>query len=460
MRHTSPVLLRRLAIPIAALALIFFSARAHAQKPSRFEQSEQASLKKIAGEWVKLGDWCVAKKLGTEARLCADRAKAADATAKGLDKLVEKATDCEDAASDADRKEWEKKLASTGKTVAGCYDQLMLAGAKEKDAKVAERLDRYFLTALALAPSDSRWGVTLKVVAESAKKKDFDRVARITEGALALNPPEKTAAQLKTALDDVAADRVILKGVPTHPIKYFFSLPRGYKRAKDKKWPVLVCVDGAGSNFEGIAKGYKEKQGKLPFIIVSPCTFSNTNKIEGDMVEKYRKFYTDKVIEEGNGKRIDWDEEGVLAILKDLEANYDAENRVYVTGFSGGGNVTYMMVFKHPNLVNAAAPSCANFGAISYGSLKEQFTEEDRNFPVHLITGEKDPHRDFTFGDKSSPGIEPQTDWAEKLLKELGYPNYKRMMVPGMGHDTGYDHVIATFKPYLEGKKKRGDKLQ
>ena len=56
------------------------------------------------------------------------------------------------------------------------------------------------------------------------------------------------------------------------------------------------------------------------------------------------------------------------------------------------------------------------------------------------------------------PGIEPQTDWAAECLKELGYPNVKRTMIPGMGHSAAYEHVIETFRPYWEGKKKRSDK--
>jgi poly(3-hydroxybutyrate) depolymerase len=241
-------------------------------------------------------------------------------------------------------------------------------------------------------------------------------------------------------------------------MKYYFSLPKNFKRG-GKKWPVLICVDGAGSNFKGMGEGYRSKRGNLPYIVVSPCTFANTNKVEGGMLEKYQKLYSDEVIAEGNRRRIDWDEEGILAILKDLQAQYDAEERVYVTGFSGGGNATYMMIFKHPDLLNGAAPACANFGGRGYGRLKDEFTQEDRNFPIHVITGEKDPHREFTHGDKNIPGIEPQTDAAEALLKELGYPNYKRTMVPGMGHSGAHQQVIETFKPYWEGRKKRGDKL-
>ena len=52
------------------------------------------------------------------------------------------------------------------------------------------------------------------------------------------------------------------------------------------------------------------------------------------------------------------------------------------------------------------------------------------------MTGEKDPHREFTHGNEDSPGIEPQTDWAEKALQENGFEKVKRTMLPGVGHSS------------------------
>lgn len=49
---------------------------------------------------------------------------------------------------------------------------------------------------------------------------------------------------------------------------------------------------------------------------------------------------------------------------------------------------------------------------------------------------EKDEHRDFTFGKKDSPGIEPQTDNAVAALKQLGYAKVERTMLPGVGHSS------------------------
>ncbi len=453
----------RTALVMALLFALSVSPVLVAQGQPALTKAEKSTFRKITGEWVKLGRWCVSKELGKQARLCADKAQAADSSAFGLKTLREKAQKCPDTPSVADNEHlldsWNKKLAGARRKVAAYYDKLFGAGLKLSDPELRKRFDKYLWSALELCPTKKRWKTTLSVVESSVRAKDTDRAARLAEKALALKPPEKLTVRFKQALDAAAIDKLVLRTASSHPIKYYFSLPRGFKRTQGRKWPVLICVDGAGSNFSGIAEGYRQKRGNLPYMVVSPCTFANTNKVEGKMIEKYRKFYSDDVIAKGNTQRLDWDERGILTIVKDLQADYDAQSRVYVTGFSGGGNATYMMIFKHPDLLNGAAPACANFGARGYARLKDKFTEEDRNFPIHLITGEKDPHREHTHGNKNIPGIEPQTDSVVRLLKQLGYPNYKRTMVPGMKHSAAHQHVIDTFKPYWEGRKKRTDKL-
>ncbi|MHC4597887.1 MAG: hypothetical protein ACYS47_02675 [Planctomycetota bacterium] len=423
---------------------------------------EKSILKKIATEWINLGRWCAGRQLADEARLCVKRAEAASPEAKGLSDLKAKAEACKGSPSDADAKTWKRKLGSTSNKVARHYEKLYGLSAKVTDASDKERLEGYLWTALEISPSDKRWGGVLSIVTRLVGGKEAEKGLRLANRALALGPPKKFIPKFRSAVDRAATDKLVLMTASAHPLRYFFSLPKTFRRQKGRRWPVLVCVDGAGSNFEGIAKNYKSKRGDLPFMIVSPCSFSNTNQIQGNMRKKYQKYYSDEVIDEGNRGRIRWDEEGLLNVLQDLRKNFDAEERIYVTGFSGGGNITYMMIFSHPDMLNGAAPACANFsGKEAWREWKKEwkFLAKDVNFPLHIITGANDKHRDFTHGNKNSPGIEPQTDWAEACLKELGYPNYKRTMVPGMGHSAAQKHVIDTFRPYWEGKKKRSDKL-
>jgi dienelactone hydrolase len=448
-------------IPALAAAVLWaaLSSSPAAAGDAALAKAEKGQLAKAAAEWVELGKWCLSKKLAGEAKQCAERAEKLDAGAPGLKDLQEKAGSCEDAATDADKKAWEKKLETSADKVAGILEKIFSMGASAPDASDQARCEGWLWAALELSPTEKRWKAVAGAIVKLAAGKEEGKGTRLAARALGLKPPEKVVPALRALLEEGARKGLVLMTASSHPLCYYFSLPKKFQRAKDRKWPVLLCVDGAGSNFEGMGRGYVDNRGDLPYMVVSPCTFSNTNKIEGGMADKYRKYYTQETIDDGNKRRIDWDEEGVLAAIEDLTANFDAESRVYVTGFSGGGNVTYMMIFKHPDLVAGAAPACANFGRPDYEQLKGSFPAKHLDFPVAIFTGEKDEHRDFTFGRKDSPGIEPQTDWAMKVFEAIGYPNVKRTMVPGMQHSSAVQQVLEALGPYMLGKKMRTEKL-
>ena len=441
-----------------ALVCALATASALSARGAGFEKTEKAYAEKAAAEWVRLGRWCLNRGLGEKARFCCERAEEICPSVKGLDGLKEKAAALESEGDQKALKSWDGRLASCRRRIAGYYDRIVSSAGKGADAETQKKADEYMFRALELSPTESRWGRALSRASKAAAAKKFERAARIAERALRMKPPEKFVPKFKDVRDASAVDGIVLRTASSHPMKYYLSLPRGFKRRKGRKWPVLVVVEGAGSGFKGRAFGYRRARDGLRFIIVCPCTFSNTNAVEGRMLERYREFYTDEVIKKAEAGRLDWDEKGILAMIEDLKADYDAEAAVYITGFSGGGNATYMMIFKHPDLLAGAAPACANFfGEHLYRPLKGRFSKEDLTFPIHLINGADDPHRRWTKGNRNAPGIEPQADRAERLLKEFGYPNVKRTTVPGMGHDPAYKHVIETFKPYWSGRKRRGD---
>jgi hypothetical protein len=292
-------------------------------------------------------------------------------------------------------------------------------------------------------------------------------------------------------------------------MRYFLSLPPGYQRRQGRRWPVLVCVDCAGSNFRQTAEAFRKARGELPLLVVAPCTFSNTNAITGYMLEKYRRLYPDELIRKFGRLEwdLEWDEAGLLGVLDDLWTDFDAEGRVYLTGFSGGGLIAYRMIFKHPDLLAGAAPECANFFGPDYRALKGRFSADDLGLPVHLILGEQDHNRASTkasqffstplkefaqvtaaglalgllvwratkkvrwvvavglgtaavlglFGAGRTTGLDAQTDAAAGVLADLGYRNVKRTLIPGMGHEGRPGPVLDAFRPYVLNQKKRTD---
>ena len=57
--------------------------------------------------------------------------------------------------------------------------------------------------------------------------------------------------------------------------------------------------------------------------------------------------------------------------------------------------------------------------------------------PVRIFTGEQDPHRTWTHGKVNGvPGIEPQTDRAVAVLKDKGFTDVQRVMLPGVKHSS------------------------
>jgi hypothetical protein len=410
-------------------------------------KTEQTTLRAIAIEWIKLGEWCVEKKLGAQARLCVNRAETADSAMSGLKELKEKSDTCEDTAIESDLKMWETAVNKISHKTAESYDKLFAERECEKDPKIKERFDKYLWFAIEISPTDTRWATVISIIENIVKAKDFERAVLLADRSLALNPPEKLVPALKNVLDNAAINSFVVKTASTHPIKYYFSLPKDFKRTKDKKWPVLMAWPGSASDFRWIAGGYTNNRGTLPYILVVPFTFSN----DGGTFVVHRQYYSDEIIKEGKKQNINWDERGIFAIINDLQVNYDAESRVYITGFSRGGNLTYWMIFKHPNLLNGAAPACPLFSSSIASANKEKLSADDLDFPIHIITGEKDTLRQK---------LEPCCDEAEIFLKKFQYPNYKRTMIPGLKHMPAFEQVIETFKPYWEGKKKRSDKLE
>jgi hypothetical protein len=299
-------------------------------------------------------------------------------------------------------------------------------------------------------------------------------------------------------------DRLVLRKASTHPIRYFISLPRGFTRQTGKKWPILFVLAGRDvSPFEDMAEGYAKSRGELPFILVVPCTFNNARyEITGPTREIYQSYYGTMEPPPGE-QRMTWDEDGVLAILKDLQTELDAERRIYVSGFSAGAKLTYHMTLTRPAMLAGVATVCGNFfDQVGYRDQHKPHNAADLNLPVRIFVGGNDPllHQDWPnrrgqvkqmiIGAAISLGVglltwaitrrwrralviflvgicasgayvmlsvrdignEVQSRDAEVLLRDLGYTDVTRELVPGLTHEPSPGLVIQAFRPYWERK--------
>jgi pimeloyl-ACP methyl ester carboxylesterase len=299
-----------------------------------------------------------------------------------------------------------------------------------------------------------------------------------------------------------AVDPVACRAAATHPMRYHLALPAGYTHAAGKRWPVLVCVCGADADFAGLAERFRHARGRLPYLLVVPCTFSSTNRIAGGLLDHYRRLYPGEVIRDAGGdgwvpdltRRLAWDEAGLLAVLDDLEQTFGTERRVYLTGFSAGGLLAYRMIVRYPDRLAAAVTVCPNFNFWNHGYNSGPASAEDRAVPIRLILGERDPLRRARLGGRFYPtsslallgvigvaagvvclvwrrrrsrrraftpallggavvgllaagrwsGNEAQTDFAARLLADLGYTDVQRTKIEGLGHDPAPEYVLTT----------------
>jgi len=391
------------------LSALLLAAPAESKKP----------LESIARIFLEHAAW--AKEHGQKGEAAAALREARDAGADGVDALLEEVAALEEAPPAAD-------LASRARK------------ARAEAAKLYDKLgEPYLVKAAELDPTKARLAKLLGVVKQSAgNQAKVDDAGRVLVRLRDLDPDGPSGAiELEMATKDVAP----LKS-PKHPMVGYVSLPDGWKRKAS--YPVLVAVDGAGSGFLGAARGFAKARASRKFIVLAPCSLSNTNEFAPP---KY-PYYAKELLDDWGGRRIDFDLAGLEALLETVKARFGGEEKIGITGFSGGGNLCYGWTARHSDRVLFSAPACPNFAGMGF---REAAPVADGGPPVRIFTGEKDEHRFLTFG-KTPPGIEQQTDSAVEALTALGFKDLRRTMLPGVGHSNCVKQVWDTADEVLGAK--------
>jgi poly(3-hydroxybutyrate) depolymerase len=406
-------------------------------------RAEKAGLTAVARAWASLASWCKTNKVRAEGLAAADAGLRACPGDKKLTGLREDLAALPDEEADEEKKKkYGRERDKACKKIAGTYLKLF-AVRPPKD--VPARFYGYMVRTVELRPTDKKtWSAYLAAFSKLAAKKEWEGVGALAAGAARVGAPKAVAARFLSLLAKAAQDRPIRLGASAHDMEYFLSLPKGW--SPRKKHHLLVTCEGAGSNFLGNHRGFVKRRGDLPLVIITPCTFSTTNAL----VHKKYNYPRELVDKYQSGPRITFDEEGILCAVRDVTGKFHCFEKFFITGFSGGGNPTYLFVFKHPDKLAGAVPCCANFSGQGLRSAKPP--SQGLDMPIHILTGAKDPHREWTHGKVGSPGIEPQTDAAEKLLKERGYTDVRRTMVPGVGHSALPGKVIEFIAEQIKKK--------
>jgi predicted esterase len=410
------------------LFLAFFALPSPAEPPKR-----EAEIKKaIATHWEKLATWCAPRRLLAEAAAAADEALAVDAgnaKAAAAKKAAEKDGP---EATEGDRKEYEKKLEATRKAAAGLWKTLATEPHEDKEQAA---YDAHWGKALELDPK----GIAPAHEAEARAamgKKDWARAARLLAQEERWLPPDEGRAKCaREAEARVSTAAPLLKKASTHEMRYFLMLPEAWTAGRT--WPVLVVCEGAGAGYEAQCARHAGFRKDVPVILVTPCTFSNTN---GTNRSKY-PWYPESVFEEVAGKGpMAFDDPGIMAALEDVRRDWNAEEKYFITGFSGGGIVAWTHVFARPERLRGAFLANANFA----GAPRET-PEGGRDVVIRAFQGADDGHIE---------SLTRQWNHAEQILKERGFTDYTRTLLPKVGHTACHQPVFDAIRGILEKSAK------
>jgi len=404
--------------------LLCVSAAAAQQKAPAGREAELR--KAIAAGLVELASWCHEKKMRPEGRALVDEALGIDAdSAKGKDLKGKLAGDSE--ADDAARKEYPKRLETYGKRLAALYRELF---AQKHQPNQQQQWDKWLVRACEL---DAKASLPLldAETREAHGKRDWARAHRLLTGAERVKSEPARAKTLKEVELKCAETTAVQKKASAHTMEYLLALPKGWTPAR--KWPILVAVEGAGCNWQGMMNAYLGNRGDRPLILVVPITFSNTNALDR---AKYP--YPQEGLDEADRSgRMGFDEPGLLAVLDDVRREYAGAEKFFVTGFSGGGNLSFRMTFGHPEKLVASAPACPNFS--NPGKVSE--APERENLPVKVFQGDKDEYLNM---------LESQWQNAKSEFERSGFKGVSRVMLPGVGHSGCAKEVLDFFTPMLK----------
>ncbi len=250
--------------------------------------------------------------------------------------------------------------------------------------------------------------------------------------------PDALAAQRGSAPAPIGQSTARVEA-KTHPMQYYVSLPPAWKAGR--RWPVLVALDGAGSQWQPTAATFAKVRDELgaDFIGVVPMVTSN---VGGDPRRANKYFYADSIWDRINRDgRCDFDFDGIQAVSEDVYHRYGGERKPYITGFSAGGHLAWALVFRHPEWMQAAAISSGNFRGrcvstgMTAGGASPYSTSPSRvRLPVKLFDGGRDP----IFA--SGQGTE-----AMSIAGRKGYRNVSRDTLVTRGHEPYHREVITFF---------------
>ncbi len=179
------------------------------------------------------------------------------------------------------------------------------------------------------------------------------------------------------------ADTITVEGLER---SYIIHLPKNFDKTKPAA--LVIALHGGGGKAEGMNKltGLNDVSDKYGFVVVYP------DGIKKQWNDGRNDFHLNENID---------DVKFISVLIDTLKALYNIDsNRIYVTGISNGGIMSFRLACELSNKVAAAAPVAA-----SMPESPAYKCNPSRPVPMMIIFGDEDPLVPFNGGDISIMGF-------------------------------------------------------
>lgn len=239
------------------------------------EAAIAAERKKAALAWIDLADDLAGMDLKSDAEAAFKRSVALEPELPQREKVAERVR--ASAGTGVASPKSDKRIEKAKKDVAECYAKMAQVLVKEQqDSRYAE----WLVAAANLDPSKARIG-TIAAMAQAAPL-------------------------LVRSLDE--------------PFAGYVSLPRGWKAGTT--YPLAVCFEADALKFKQRLERFTKERGTASWIVLVPLTFSTGAHLAFD---SYYPAYSQKLVTEHNGRRTEFDVEGLPHLLGAVQRLFGAD---------------------------------------------------------------------------------------------------------------------------------------
>jgi hypothetical protein len=258
------------------------------------------------------------------------------------------------------------------------------------------------------------------------------RRALLIAGTVSVSAVAQTLAA-QAAQVTAAVPAVEHRTASTYPIQYLVSRPTGW--TADRTWPVLVIVESADRTFDQTMRAFVAARGSQPFILVTPFVLTAGGTAQQHAAEfPYDSAAWARARRDGN---CGFDNQGLAAVLADLQRRDHAEPRYFIAALEAGGHVAWADVLHHPERIRGAALLIPNYIGRCVDGTAVSSHPSKAGLPVTLLR---------------APGTHrPYDQWqrARALAQAHGYRGLTEKSVAGRDDVWRPDVILALFAAAL-----------